>query len=185
VYSARNTPCTSGFPSTQTLTESTRFRLEKNAFSPPLDFLQLMCYNKFVVIFIVSQTDYNCGCGILSQDRRFEKGPKKPSKGTPMKLLVFALNAQFGVYAGRKLSGADFSAAQGLRFKGQFSMACSESLFARRPVLVPDKALFAACRRHVPPVRIGIGEGPFCGFCAENPRCGVSLVFQRERLCAE
>lgn len=35
-----------------------------------------------------------------------EGGAKNPSKGTSMKLLVIALNAQFGVFAGSKESGA-------------------------------------------------------------------------------
>jgi len=46
------------------------------------------------------------GHSILVSTFIFEGGPKNPSKGTSMKLLVFALDAQSRVNAGSKESGA-------------------------------------------------------------------------------
>jgi hypothetical protein len=40
-------------------------------------------------------------CSILVGEIASEGGAKNPPKGTSMKLLVLALNAQFGVDAGR------------------------------------------------------------------------------------
>ena len=46
------------------------------------------------------------GCSILVRAANFEGGAKNPSKGTSMKFLVLAFDAQSGVYAGSKDLGA-------------------------------------------------------------------------------
>ena len=62
-------------------------------------------------------------CSILVRAANFEGGAKNPSKGTSMKFLVLACDAQSGAYAGSKDLGAIHN--------GMWAL----TLFPRRPKL--------------------------------------------------
>ena len=71
---------------------------------------------------------------ILVRSAAYQEGPKNPLKGTSLKPLVSALNAQFGVGAGGKRDPSDRACVLRALSNGMED----PTLFTRRPVLVRD-----------------------------------------------